>query len=154
AANVSDASNPSAHLPADVTIAFATIAPSVRIHDIQGASHTSPLAGRRVSSVPGIVTGLRDNGFYFQDPDPDSHTATSEGMFVFTNSRPTVVVGDSVLVSGGVQEFRPGGSSGTTNLTTTELSSSPTVTIVSHGNPLPAATVIGEGGRMPPTTVI
>src|SRR5207237_4796129 len=31
---------------------------------------------------------------------------------------------------------------------------SPTVTVLSHGTPLPAATVIGLGGRMPPTSVI
>ena len=98
------------------------------------------------------MTGLRDNGFYFQDPDPDASVATSEGIFVFTSARPSVVLGDAVVVSGNVQEFRPGGVA-TTNLTTTELSS-PGVSVVSHNNPLPAATVIGEGGRMPPTSVI
>jgi uncharacterized protein len=30
-----------------------------RIHDIQGASRISPLAGQRVTDVPGVVTGVR-----------------------------------------------------------------------------------------------
>jgi hypothetical protein len=52
-----------------------------------------------------------------------------------------------------VAEFRPGGSGGTTNLTTTEITS-PQVTVVSSGNPLPAATLVGGGGRVPPGEVI
>ncbi len=52
---------------------------------------------------------------------PDADVATSEGIFVFTSSAPSVSVGDSVKVSGTVQEFRPGGSDGLTNLTTTEI---------------------------------
>ena len=51
-----------------------------------------------------------------------------------------------------VQEFRPGGAS-TGNLTTTELAS-PSVSVLSTGNPLPAPTVIGTGGRIPPDTII
>ncbi|HKQ08912.1 MAG TPA: C25 family cysteine peptidase [Blastocatellia bacterium] len=125
---------------------------SIRIHDIQGAGHTSPLVGTAVSGVPGIVTALVSNGFYLQDPTPDADDATSEGIFVFTSSAPTVSVGHSVTVSGNVQEFRPGGAS-STSLTITEIAS-PTIAIVSTGNPLPTATVIGTGGRVPPTTVI
>ena len=51
-----------------------------------------------------------------------------------------------------VQEFRPGGVSNG-NLTTTELAS-PSVSVLSTGNPLPAPTVIGTGGRIPPDTII
>src|SRR2546423_7859257 len=88
-----------------------------------------------------------------QDPNPDANDATSEGIFVFTSSAPTSVnVGDAVKVNGRVQEFRPGGAS-TGNLTTTELTS-PSISVLSSGNPLPAATVLGTGGRIPPDTVI
>lgn len=125
----------------------------LRIHDIQGAAHRSPLTGQAVVNVPGIVTVRRGNGFYLQDPTPDNEDATSEALFVFTSSAPNVTVGDSVLVSGTVTEFRPGGSGGTDNLTLTELSS-PTVSVLSSGNALPAATVVGNGGRVPPSTVI
>jgi len=100
----------------------------------------------------GIVTARSTNGFWLQDPDPDADNATSVGIFVFTSSAPAVVAGDSVSVSARVQEFRPGGVSNG-NLTTTELAS-PTVSVLSTGNPLPAPTVIGTGGRIPPHTVI
>ncbi|MGI8499870.1 MAG: endonuclease/exonuclease/phosphatase family protein [Hassallia sp.] len=136
---------------ATVTIADNDIAPAVRIHDIQGAAHISPLNGQAVNNVPGIVTALRSNGFYLQDPNPDNNDATSEGIFVFTSSAPTVSVGSSILVNGTVSEFRPGNSAN--NLTTTQIIS-PTITTVSTGNPLPAATILGNGGRTIPTTVI
>ena len=124
------------------------------IDEIQGASHLSPLAGQAVDTA-GIVTALRSsggNGFYLQDPAPDADLETSEGIFVFTSTAPTVAVGDAVEVSGRVAEFRPGGAS-STNLTTTELTS-PVTTVLSSGNDLPAATVVGKGGRVPPAAVI
>jgi predicted extracellular nuclease len=125
---------------------------ATRIHDIQGASHLSPMAGTAVSNVPGIVTALVSNGFYLQDPNPDANDATSEGLFVFTSSAPTAIVGQSVLVSGNVTEFRAGGA-GSTNLTVTEIGS-PTIVVVSSGNALPAPVIIGTGGRIPPMTII
>jgi predicted extracellular nuclease len=122
------------------------------IHDIQGASHLSPRNGQPVGGVTGIVTARTTNGFWFQDPSPDSSDATSEGLFVFTSSAPTVAVGDALVVGGRVSEFRPGGASAT-NLTTTEITG-PSVTVLSSGNPLPAPTVVGTGGRVPPAEVI
>ena len=126
-----------------------TSATPLRIHDIQGTSHISPVAGNSVSGIPGVVTGLRSNGFFMQDPVPDSNDATSEGMFVFTATAPGVSVGHAVSVSGTVSEFR-GSPSGLTN---TEIGS-PTIVITSTGNPLPPAIVVGTGGRIPPDTVI
>ncbi|MBA3936780.1 MAG: endonuclease/exonuclease/phosphatase family protein [Planctomycetes bacterium] len=125
----------------------------VRIHDIQGAAHLSPLLGQAVAAVPGIVTFVVGNGFYLQDPLPDADPATSEAVFVFTSTAPTVSVGQALQVSGTVSEFRSGGASGMVNLTTTELTA-PVVTVVSSGNALPPALVIGNGGRRPPTAVI
>ena len=124
---------------------------SAEISEIQGAAHLSPLAGTSVLTT-GIVTATRSNGFWMQDPSPDSDLANSEAILIFTGSAPTVVVGDSVQVSGTVTEFRPGGAT-STNLTTTELVS-PSVGVLSSGNGLPAATVIGSGGRVPPNLVI
>jgi predicted extracellular nuclease len=118
---------------------------NVSIHDIQGASHTSPLVGQLVITT-GIVTAVDSNGFYLQDPNPDSNDATSEGIFVFTVTPPAVAIGDSVSVSGSVGEFvaAPG------SLSVTEIES-PVVSVLTSGNPLPAATLIGIGGRTPPT---
>ncbi|HKD99196.1 MAG TPA: lamin tail domain-containing protein [Micromonosporaceae bacterium] len=124
----------------------------VRIHDIQGRAHISPLNGQAVTGVPGVVTAVTSNGFFMQDPAPDADPATSEGIFVFTSTAPGRHTGDSVTVSGTVAEFRSGGST-SANLTTTEIDS-PTVTLVATGVALPPATLVGTGGRVPPATVI
>ncbi|MBO0932999.1 cellulose binding domain-containing protein [Fibrella aquatilis] len=135
------------------TITDNEVTPGQRIHDIQGAAHISPLLGQTVNNVPGVVTGLRTNGFYMQDPTPDTDDRTSEGIFVFTSTAPTVAVGTSVLVSGTVAEFRSGGSAGTNNLTVTQIQT-PTVATLSTGNALPPATLLGNGGRTIPNTII
>jgi hypothetical protein len=122
-----------------------------RIRDIQGTSHLSPLVGQTVTTA-GIVTAKRSNGFYIQDAAPDANNATSEGIFVFTSSAPTVAVGDDVQVGGTVAEFRSGGAN-STNLTVTQLTS-PLISRLSSGNALPTATILGTGGRAIPNTVI
>jgi predicted extracellular nuclease/2',3'-cyclic-nucleotide 2'-phosphodiesterase (5'-nucleotidase family)/Ca2+-binding RTX toxin-like protein len=127
------------------------VTPNVRIHDIQGTGHISTYAGQAVTGVEGIVTAIASNGFYLQDPNPDANEATSEGLFVFTSSAPTVLVGDSLLVNGTVTEFRPGGSAN--NLTVTQIVS-PVITKLSSGNALPAATILGNGGRAIPNQII
>ncbi|MEU6640029.1 endonuclease/exonuclease/phosphatase family protein [Streptomyces rochei] len=120
-------------------------ADSVRVHDIQGSTRLSPYAGRQVTDVAGIVTGVRgygsSRGFWIQDPRPDADPATSEGVFVFTGSTPKgVAVGDAVTVSGTVSEYVPGGTS-SGNQSLTEITR-PTFTAVSSGNEVPAATTI------------
>ncbi len=122
-----------------------------RIHDIQGSSHRSPRNGNTVTAVPGIVTAKDSKGFWLQDPTPDANPATSEGVYVYVASAPTQAIGDSVTVSGTVNEFRPANTA--TNLTTTEIVT-PTVTLVAHNQPLPAPTLVGPGGRVPPSTTI
>ncbi|NXY93127.1 endonuclease/exonuclease/phosphatase family protein [Streptomyces sp. BR123] len=118
---------------------------AVRIHDIQGTTRISPLNGKQVTDVAGIVTGVRahgSRGFWIQDPDADDNAATSEGIFVFTGSAPTVAVGDAVKVSGLVGEYVPGGvNSG--NQSVTQISK-PAVTVVSSGNALPEAAAVNE----------
>ena len=133
------------------TVAVYSVNAGTRISDIQGSGHRSPLVGQSVTAVPGIVTVIASNGFYLQDPNPDANDATSEGIFVFTFSAPTVQVGDSILVNGTVSEFRPGGSAN--NLTITQIIS-PAITKLSSGNALPTATVLGNGGRAIPNQII
>jgi uncharacterized protein len=130
-----------------------TQSPATRIHAIQGKGHLSPLKDQAVSAVEGIVTATHSKGFYMQDPLPDADSATSEGIFVFTSSAPSVKVGDRVSVSGTVREFRPGGEGGTNNLTITQIAN-PTVQAIASGTTLPAPVVIGTGGRVPPNKVI
>ena len=147
-----DEDDPPDQMAADRSVTFFTAGLLLRIHDIQGAQHRSPYEGQSASQVPGVVTALRSNGFFMQDPNPDDLEATSEGIFVFTSSAPTAKVGDSVLVSGRVTEFRPGAQADD-NLTTTELGSSPLVTKTGDGATI-APTLIGIGGRVPPLFVI
>ncbi len=137
---------------ATCTLTVNVVVPTA-IHDIQGAGHLSPRNGQVVAGVSGIVTARASNGFWLQDPSPDDNPATSEGLFVFTSSAPTVAVGDNLVVGGRVSEFRPGGASGAANLTSTEVTG-PTVTVLSSGNPAPAPTVVGTGGRVPPSQAI
>ncbi|NWF26370.1 endonuclease/exonuclease/phosphatase family protein [Streptomyces sp. PKU-EA00015] len=132
-----------AGLLAGSTGATAAETAQVRIHDIQGTTRTSPLVGRQVTDVPGIVTGVRtygSRGFWFQDPQADDDDATSEGVFVYTGSVPTVAVGDQVLVSGTVGEYVPGGTN-SGNQSLTQIAR-PAVTVVSRGNELPAPVTV------------
>jgi len=96
------------NMTSDYTFSFDIEVPALpgalRIHDIQSAIHISPELNNTVTNVPGIVTALATNGFWLQDPQPDADNATSEGIFVFTGSAPTVNIGDAVLVSGVVRE--------------------------------------------------
>ncbi|MGW0998007.1 lamin tail domain-containing protein [Streptomyces sp. NPDC002523] len=122
---------------------------SAKIHDIQGTTRRSPLATKNVTDVTGIVTGVRttstsstSKGFWMQDPNPDNDPRTSEGIFVYTSSTPTVKVGDSVTVSGVVSEYYPGGYDGGIQSITEIIK--PTVTVLSSGNPLPAPVVLDK----------
>lgn len=114
---------------------------TVRVHDIQGATRLSPLAGQSVSGVPGVVTAVRTSGsrgFWIQDTAPDADARTGEGLFVYTGgTAPTVAVGDSVLVSGKVAEYYPAA----TAQSLTQLTA-PKTTVLSSGNTLPAAVVL------------
>jgi uncharacterized protein len=151
-----DSIDPPDNMTFDFTAGFTTLV-LVPIHDIQGAGHISSKNGQILTVAPSVVTALRTTGstrgFYLQDPNPDANPATSEGLFVFTggssNPASLVAVGDLVQVGGKVSEYR----SSAVSLTLTELTS-PTVTILSSGNPLPAPIVLGTGGLIPPSTVI
>ena len=123
-----------------------------RIRDVQGDGHRSPLEGRAVTGVPGVVTAVSPNGFWMQDPRPDRDEATSEGVFVFTRTRPSAAPGDAVRVDGRVSEFRPGGPRSPL-LGRTEIDATRTVT-EARGVPLPAPVVIGPKGRRPPSAVV
>lgn len=118
------------------------------IPQIQGASHISPLVGKPVNGVEGVVTAVSSTGFWFQNPTPDDDPATSEGLFVYTRKAPTAQVGDLVSVDGAVAEYRASND----NLTTTELTG-PQVTVESSGNPLPAPVMLGIDRVAPPQTI-
>lgn len=123
-----------------------------KISEIQGAEHISPLKNRPVYNVHGIVTAIRADGFYLQDPNPDDDPATSDGIFVYKGMVPGIKVGDEVLVNAVVEEFNAGGI-GSTYLTITQLEN-PYIEVISNENDLPEPVILGEGGRIPPSQVI
>ena len=128
-----------------------TFGTPVTIMEIQGEAHLSTYNGQSVQTE-GVVTVVGSNGFYLQDPVGDGNDATSDAIFVFTGSAPTVAVGDAIAIVATVSEFYPGGF-GSGNVSTTELAGG-TITVNSSGNTLPAPTILGNGGRIPPNTVI
>ena len=77
------------------------------IHEIQGVGESSPYDGILVETTSNVVTAVGPEGFFIQTPPglEDSSVDSSEGVYVFTNSAPTVAVGDLVVVTGLVREF-------------------------------------------------
>ncbi|MFQ1701032.1 ExeM/NucH family extracellular endonuclease [Loktanella agnita] len=76
------------------------------ISEIQGNGDASTLQGQTVN-VEAVVTHIVSNGYYLmeEDADQDGDASTSEGVFVFTGSAPTVSVGNLVAITGEVEEF-------------------------------------------------
>lgn len=147
-----DLDDPPDNMAADYTFSFSTTGLALRIHDIQAAQHLSPYDDDFVAGVPGVVTALTFNGFWFQDPQPDSDERTSEGIFVFTDDGPRPAIGQAVQVTGQVEEFRPGGDNpANDNLTITEIEDA---VWLASGTGTVSPTVVGFGGRIPPIFVI
>lgn len=134
------------------TVAVFEFTPPLKIYDIQGEGHLSPVDGQTVSTT-GIVTAIAFNGFYLQDAEGDGNDNTSDGIFVFTDETPEFSVGDELALTGEVSEFIPGGAD-TGNLSVTQLSNISDVTVLSSGNALPETVVIGTSGRLPSNTTV
>ena len=117
---------------------------------IQGEGHFSAYQGQ-IAITSGIVTAVAANGFYIQDALGDGNARTSDGVFVFTRTAPTVTVGDAVTVTGRVTEF--GSDLPVTEIDLTGNAAFGAV-VNSRGNDLPGAVLVGEGGRTPPTESI
>ncbi|MGV8040077.1 MAG: lamin tail domain-containing protein [Thermoanaerobaculaceae bacterium] len=77
------------------------------IWQIQGSGTASPYVGGYVTTTNNVVTAVGSDGFFIQTPDArvDASADTSNGIFVYTNSAPTVAVGDVVNVTGEVKEY-------------------------------------------------
>ncbi|WP_046175614.1 DUF6359 domain-containing protein [Domibacillus indicus] len=127
---------------------------TVRIHDIQGAGHTSPYNNAAVQNVEGVVTHIVDgNNFYMQSIEADKDENTSEGILVYKKAH-SLTQGDLVSVNGTVKEWVLDGYAEKlqTDLPVTEINAS-AVAKKSSGYPLPEPVVINEN-RMLPTEVI
>lgn len=117
------------------------------IMEIQGAGHVSPYQGTANVETTGVVTQMESNGFFLQDPNGDANDATSDGIFVYTGSSPSVTVGDGISVVGSVSEYF-----GATQI------SSDSITVETTGNsiaPLSIGTDSSAGhGRLIPTRLV
>ena len=116
-----------------------TVAGTTPIHAIQGSGTTSPLVGQKVTTQ-GVVTKVINSGFFMQDEAPDSDPTTSEGIYVYTSSAPTVQLGQRVRVTATVAEYAVGTGAGAVANPLTELTS-------------PAVSVLASGVSIAPTTI-
>lgn len=105
---------------------------------IQGSGAQSPLLGQAVTTA-GVVTKTTNSGFFMQD-EGDGNELSSDGIFVYTGSAPTVLAGDRVRVAATVTEYAVGSGA------------------VAQANPLTeltgaSVTVLASGIAVAPTTI-
>jgi len=116
----------------------------IKIYTIQGTAHESPLKGKSVKDIPGIVTGIhysenKADGFYMQDKDGDGNNVTSDGIYVYCAAGQFpdgLTVGAAVTVTGTVTEH----AFDNKQLATTQINvaAKTDVSILSSNNELPA----------------
>lgn len=123
----------------------------LHIYDIQGCGHRSPLEGKEVSKVRGVVTSKTNDGFVMQSINPDGNSCSSEGIFVFTEDYPDVSIADLVEVSGEVTEYSQGKEEDH-NLSQTEITNN-RVNIIGHNQNIPETVLLGVNGYPLPSKV-
>jgi endonuclease/exonuclease/phosphatase family metal-dependent hydrolase len=133
-------------------LAFAIDQRPLTVTDIQGAGHRSPLEGRWVYGIVGVVTLVRPGEgleFWVEALDPDDDPQTSEGVLV-KQSIATVDlrVGDEVEIAGLVRERQRPGELSTTWIEAMRLER------VGRGRTLPSPVRIDPQGRRVPTEVV
>jgi predicted extracellular nuclease len=108
---------------------------AAEIWQVTGTGQVSPLVGKRVSTHGNIVTAVGPAGFTIQTPDDraDADRLTSNGIYVFTSTAPTVKSGDVVDVEATVDNY----------FNLPELKNA-TVTTTMHGAHLPKAVAFGD----------
>jgi uncharacterized protein len=107
---------------------------------VQGSGASTPLAGQNVR-VEGVVTGDFQGatglgGFFVQDPTPDADPATSDGVFVASNT--SVATGDLVRASGTAAEAF--GLTQVGSVTAVDVCDTGTITAAAYDLPRPAGT--------------
>ena len=127
-------------------VSYAAGQKDLSIAQVQGDTNSSPVAGQNVR-ISGIVTARIRSGFFVQSPDDkvDANKNTSEAVFVYTRTDPPAdaVAGNSITVTGTVEEFRRDNEPFA--LTLTEISmrkERDELRLVSKSNPLPKPVVL------------
>ncbi len=118
-----------------------TVAPIVKIHDVQGPTTFSPYAGQLVSVV-GIVTGIKSNAFFVEAPfaEWDASPATSEGLEIYGSVPAGLAIGNEVKVTGTVSDYVSSSYPG--DIPLTEISGSFAFQLLDANAPLPPAQTI------------
>ena len=131
----------STYIQQDPTPGQTNVTVLLTIYEIQGAGALSPYDGTIVTTNDNIVTAVGPEGFTIQTPDAniDANPETSEGIYVFTNSPPTVALGDQVDIMGEVEEF----------FGFTLITNNPIINIDSSGNPLPMPIILSSNTPSP-----
>lgn len=108
---------------------------AAEIWEVTGRGQVSPLLGKRVATHGNVVTAVGPAGFTMQTPDnrADADRLTSNGIYVFTSTAPTVKAGDLVDVEATVDNY----------FGLPELKNA-TITTTMRGAKLPKAVVFGN----------
>ncbi|KAL2134069.1 hypothetical protein VTI74DRAFT_1065 [Chaetomium olivicolor] len=124
-----------------------SLAAALTIAEINGNKFLSPYSGQTVTNVTGLVLAKGPNGIWIRSPTPDDDKATSEAVYVFSNSvGANLNVGDIITLDGKVSEYR----SNANYIYLTEVTSPKNVRVRSSGNAV-TPLVIGKDTLSPPT---
>ncbi len=103
---------------------------------IQGMTHRSPLEGKTIEKVSGVVTAVDGEGFYLQSLTPDQDERTSEAIYIDLQAYVKVIPGDFVqVVDAWVREWNPAGLGANPD---DHDACSKNVTVLKQNQPLPA----------------
>ncbi len=121
------------------------LAVDIPIYTIQGPGTTSPRLGESVTTT-GVVTLLTNNGFFVQDANGDGDPLTSDGIFVFTSTAPTVAVGQFIRLTGVVVEFNTGSATNADTLAhrVTQLTTASGIAVLGTGSIVPTPISLPE----------
>jgi len=130
-----------------VTAGLLPLAAALSIAEINGNRFLSPFSGQTVENVTGLLLAKGPNGIWIRSMTPDKDAATSEAVYVFSNTvGANLTTGDIVTLDGKVTEFR----STANYLYLTEITSPANVRRLSSGNAVKPV-VIGKDTQDPPT---
>src|SRR5262245_35872865 len=106
-------------------------ASALTIAEINGNRFVSQRRNEDVTAVSGLVIAKGPNGIWLRSTTPDEDPATSEAIYVFSNSvGANLTVGDVIELDGRVSEFRQQAA----YLFLTEITSPKNVVVKSKGN--------------------
>ncbi len=104
-----------------------------KVYEIQGSGAVSPIVGQTVAIEAVVVGDFQSssglNGFYVQEAVGDGNAATSDGIFIFAPNSIDVSVGQTVRLTGTVEE----------NFNQTQLNNISGLSVVGSGSITPIA---------------